>query len=153
MVIWKGWGILAVVYIALCAGLLGGAAGGALVGEQAVPVTVGMGFVLGGALTTLHGWHLNIARPRAKAADWEAVERPRLVAAAARGALVVDNVQPRDRAEADAMIEDVVARGRTVIGRHGPHSMFWIPMEVIGLLAVAGGLLLAVHGGVMLVTA
>lgn len=153
MVIWKGWGILAVVYIALCGGLLGGAVGSMVVSEQAIPVTAGLGFMLGGALTALHGWYLNIVRPRGKAAEWERIERPRLEDAAAQGTLVVDNVQPRDRAEADAMIDGVIDRGRAVIGRHGPHSVFWIPMEVIGLLAVVGGLILAVYGGVMLVTA
>ena len=41
------------------------------------------------------------------------------------------------------MIEAVLTDGRRAIGRHGPHSVFWIPMEIIGILAIVGGLVLA----------
>lgn len=153
MIIWRGGGILAVVYVGLSAALLGGALGAVLPSPGAAPVLAGMGIVVGGALTILHGWYLNIARPRARAVRWEGAERPRLQQAAADGVLVVDSVQPRSREEADAMIEQHLAEGRRVIGRHGPHSMFWIPMEVVGILAVVGGLVLAVSTGIGALTA
>lgn len=51
------------------------------------------------------------------------------------------------------MIEQHLADGRRVIGRHGPHSVFWIPMEVIGIIAVVGGVLLAVSTGIGALTA
>ena len=39
--------------------------------------------------------------------------------------------------------ETILTDGRRAIGRHGPHSVFWIPMEIIGILAIVGGLVLA----------
>jgi hypothetical protein len=131
------------VYIAACAALLGGALGATLPVPEAAPVLAGVGITIGGALAAVHGWYVNIARPRARAVQWERVERPRLEQAAAEGLLVVDSVRPRSPQEAHAMVEHRLAEGRRVIGRHGPHSVFWIPMEVIGLLAVVGGILLA----------
>ena len=107
--------------------------------------------MIGGALTAVHGWYLNIVRPKAKATEWELAERPRLEAAADQGSLVVDSVQPRDRAEAEAMIDSVIADGRRVIGRHGPHSVFWIPMEIIGILALIVGFMLGGYNLFMLV--
>ncbi|MGO1284829.1 MAG: hypothetical protein ACTHWF_12360 [Brachybacterium sp.] len=151
MIIWRGWGFLAVVYIALCAGLLGGALGSAIAVDGAGGALAGFGVMIGGALTAVHGWYLNIVRPKAKATEWELAERPRLEAAADQGSLVVDSVQPRDRAEAEAMIDSVIADGRRVIGRHGPHSVFWIPMEIIGILALIVGFMLGGYNLFMLV--
>lgn len=87
----------------------------------------------------VHGWYLNLVRPKRKATEWELAERPRLEAAADQGSLVVGNVQPRDHDEAEAMIDSIIEDGRRVIGKHGPHSVFWIPMEVIGIIAVIIG--------------
>lgn len=145
MIIWRGWGFLAVVYIAGCAGLLGGALGAAIPIDGAGGVLAGVGMMIGGMLTAAHGWYLNDVRPKRKATEWELVERPRLEAAAEQGTLAVGNVQPRTPDESESMIDSVIENGRRVIGRHGPHSVFWIPMEVIGIIAVIGGLFL---GGV-----
>lgn len=139
MIIWRGWGFLAVVYIGLCVGLLAGAIGTSLPYEGAPGVLVGVALVIGGAATAVHGWYLNLVRPKRKATEWELAERPRLEAAADQGSLVVGNVQPRDRDEAEAMIDSVIEDGRRVIGKHGPHSVFWIPMEVIGIIAAIIG--------------
>ncbi|HIY24370.1 MAG TPA: hypothetical protein H9837_08715 [Candidatus Brachybacterium merdigallinarum] len=145
MIIWRGWGVLAFVYIAVLAMLLGGALGaGALQSSAAAGPLAGLGIILGGVLTALHGYYLNIMGPKKRAAQWEEAERPRLESAAASGNLVVGNVQPSSRAEADQMIESVLADGRRVIGKHGPHSLFWIPMEAVGILAIIGGLAVVV---------
>lgn len=143
MIIWRGWGGLAVLYIGLCAGLLGGLIGTSVDVEGAPGALAGLGIVIGGLLTAVHGWYLNLVRPKQWATEWELTERPRLEAAAEQGALVVGNVQPRSWEEAESMIDSVIADGRRAIGKHGPHSVFWIPMEIIGILAVIGGLFLA----------
>lgn len=144
MIIWRGWGGLAVVYIGLCAALLGGLLGASILQSSAAAAPLaGLGILIGGALTAAHGWSLNVLRPRKRADQWEEVERPRLESAADRGVLVVGNTQPSSPEEAAQMIESVIADGRRTIGRHGPHSVFWIPMEIIGILAMVGGLVLA----------
>lgn len=144
MIIWRGWGFLAIVYIALGAALLGGLIGASLLqSSTAAGPLAGVGILIGGALTAVHGWYLNVLRPRRRADEWEQAERPRLEAAADQGTLVVANVQTRSPEEAADMIEAVLTDGRRAIGRHGPHSVFWIPMEIIGILAIVGGLVLA----------
>lgn len=144
MIIWRGWGFLAVVYIGLCAAFFGGLIGASLLqSSTAAGPLAGLGILLGGALTALHGWYLNVLRPRTRADQWEEAERPRLEDAADRGALVVGNTRPSSPEEAAQMIESVIADGRRTLGRHGPHSVFWIPMEVIGILAMVGGVILA----------
>lgn len=145
MIIWRGWGVLAIVYIALCAALLGGLLGASILqSSTAAGALAGLGIFIGGALATVHGWYLNVIRPRKRADQWEAAERPRLEDAADRGALVVGNTQPRSPEEAAQMIESVLADGRRTIGGHGPHSVFWIPMEVIGILGMVAGVIVAV---------
>lgn len=139
MIIWRGWGFLAVVYIVICVSLLAGVIGTSLEIEGAPGMLAGVGLVIGGALAAVHGWYLNIIRPRRRATEWELAERPRLEAAADQGTLVVGNVQPRTHDEAEEMIDGVIENGRRVIGQHGPHSVFWIPMEIIGILAAVIG--------------
>ncbi|WP_345081928.1 hypothetical protein [Brachybacterium paraconglomeratum] len=144
MIIWRGWGVLAVVYIALCAAFLGGLIGASVLQSSAAAGPLaGLGIMIGGALAAVHGWYLNVHGPRKRADQWEEAERPRLEDAADRGLLVVGNTQPSSPEEAAQMIESVITDGRRAIGRHGPHSVFWIPMEIIGILAIVGGAILA----------
>lgn len=144
MIIWRGWGGLAIVYIGACAALLGGLLGASILqSSTAAGPLAGLGILIGGAITAVHGWYLNVLLPRKRAEQWEAAERPRLEDAADRGVLVVGNTLPSSPEEAAQMIESVIADGRRAIGRHGPHSVFWIPMEVIGILAMVGGIVLA----------
>lgn len=58
-----------------------------------------------------------------------------------QGTLVVDNVQPSSREQAQEMIESVLEQGRRRIKGGAKHSVFWIPMEIIGILAMAFGLM------------
>lgn len=143
MIIWRGWGFLAVVYMGVLAALLGGLLGAAVLQQPDLTgALAGVGISLGGVLTYIQGRHLNATLPKQRAEEWAAGERPRLEAAADQGRLVVGNVAPRSREEAQAMVEDVLARGRAQIGAHGQHSVFWIPMEAVGILGIVGGLVL-----------
>ena len=144
VIVWRGWGGLAVVYIGLGVGLLGGLLGSALLELPSVGPFVGLGLLIGGAGTAVHGWYLNVIRPRKKAAEWAEVERPRLEVAADQGSLAFDNVRPSSREEAGQLIDQAIEQGRRRIGQHGPHSVFWIPMEIIGILAMIIGLIVAV---------
>ena len=101
-----------------------------------------MGIMIGGALTAVHGWHLNVNLPKRRADQWEATERSRLESAADAGVLVIDHIQPRSLEEAAQMIERVIEDGRRVVGKHEPHSVFWIPMEIVGIPAAIVGLIL-----------
>lgn len=38
------------------------------------------------------------------------------------------------------MIDAEITRCRAVIGHHGPHSLFFVPMEAIGILAMVSSL-------------
>lgn len=141
MIIWRGWGILSVLYIGGLIGVLvGGIGASVLKFEGAMPLMGGLALLIGGAITTLHGWYVNITAPRSRATAWALEAEPKMQAAAEAGAFAIDGVMPRSREEADSMIDAEVARGQALIGRHGPHSLFFIPMEAIGMLAMASGL-------------
>lgn len=154
MIIWRGWGLLAVLYIALCAALLGGLLGASVLQSSAAAGPLaGIGIAIGGALATAHGWYLNIIGPRKRSLAWAEVEKRRLTRAADEGTLVIGNVRPSSREEAHALVDQVLENGKRQIGRHGPHSVFWIPMEVIAILAIAGGVVLAVATGIVALSA
>lgn len=145
MVIWRGWGVLAFIYVAGFAALLGGLLGASLLQSSAAAAPLaGIGIALGGALAAAHGWYLNIIDPRKRAQAWADAEEPRLALAAEEGTLVVGSVRPSSREEAHALVEQVLADGKRQIGRHGPHSLFFIPMEAVGIIAIVGGLVVAV---------
>jgi hypothetical protein len=141
MIIWRGWGILSVLYIGGLIALLAGGVGAGVLGfEGAVPLMMGVAMLLGGAITALHGWYVNITAPRSRATAWALETEPKMYAAAEAGAFAINGIMPRSREEADEMIQGEIARGQAVIGRHGPHSLFFIPMEILGIVAMVGGL-------------
>lgn len=142
MIIWKGWGILAVVYIGAMLALLGGVIGTAVLeSATATSVLIPLGLLLGGVMTAAHGWYLNNTRPARRADAWAEAERPRLQQAVDQGTLVVDNVRPASREQAQEMMESVLERGRRSIKGGPKHSVFWIPMEIIGIIAMGAGLI------------
>ena len=134
MIIWRGWGILAFIYTLV--GLALGAALGSAVstGSDSTLMFMGLGGLIGAAGGFAHGWYLNVVSPRKKAEAWEVAERPRLQEAAQSGRLVYRNTQPSTAAEADQMIEAIIADGRGQFKRMGYHSIFWVPMQWISIV-------------------
>lgn len=146
MIIWKGWGLLGALYIILSVALTAGLIG-SMAPPQAIPFLLGLGLLLGGAATAVHGWFLNVRGPKRRFAEWEAQERPRLEAAADTGRITLDHVQPRSREEAQQMVETIIERGRAQFARGGSHhTLFFIPMEIIGLLAMGGSVVALIAG-------
>ncbi|MGO1392817.1 hypothetical protein [Agrococcus casei] len=134
MIIWRGWGILAFIYTLV--GLAIGAAIGnaASTDNDSTLMFMGLGGIVGAAGGFAHGWYLNVISPRKKAEAWEAAERPRLQQVAQSGQLVYRNTQPTSAAEADQMIESIIADGRGQFKRAGYHSVFWVPMQWISIV-------------------
>lgn len=150
MIIWRGWGFLTVVYVALGAALLGGFVGASLLGSSsAAGVLAGVGIMIGGLLGALHGWYLNTLAPRRRAEEWALAETLRLEAAARNGTLAIDNVRLTSVDDALDQVDVLVERRKAAIARGGRNTVFFVPMEIVGILAIVGGLVLTVA---MLVT-
>lgn len=145
MIIWRGWGILAFIYTLLGA-LVGTWIGNAISSGTGVFIFVGLFGILGAAGVFAHGWYLNVVSPQKKAEQWEAQERVRLREVAESGRLVYNNTSPQTAAEADQMIEAIIAQGRGQFKRLGYHSVFWIPMQWFAVVLAAVCVLIAVLG-------
>ena len=146
MIIWRGWGILAFIYTLLGAAI-GAAIGNAISSDNGViTLCVGLLGIVGAAGGFAHGWYLNVVSPKKKAEQWESQERVRLRQVAESGRLVYNNTAPQTAAEADQMIEAIVAQGRAQFKRLGYHSVFWIPMQWISVVFAIICVIIAVVG-------
>ncbi|MFC0674326.1 hypothetical protein [Brachybacterium hainanense] len=150
MIIWRGWGGLAVPYIGLCVLLFGLVIGTNLPIEGIDVPLIGVGMMAGGVLCIVHGWYLNQILPRRRADAWEAQRRPGLEAAAAEGRLAVDGIPPKDPAEAEAMTAHLIAQGRRQAARANQHTLFFIPLEFVGVMVLPLGAIIAFTNGMAL---
>lgn len=141
MIVWRGWGVLVFIYAGL--GGAGLAALGSAMGAG-TGVFFGLGVILGAALGFVHGWYLNVISPRKKYEAWAEQERPRLQAAAEQGRLAYNNTTPATAAEADQMIEAIIADGQAQFKRLGHHSLFFIPMQWAAVVAAIIGVIVLI---------
>lgn len=143
MVIWRGWGILALLFIPLGAfgiawvvSVVGGAGG-----EQR-SWSIGTGLLIAAAGLFALGWWLNMIRADAKAAQW-ADRRAAALEAAVEGGYfqaspgISPTSLPQARQQAATLLEREMQVARKAY--RNQHTMFWIPMHwwSIGLLAMS----------------
>ena len=141
MVVWRGFGILAFFLIA---------GGAALGGSTYQMAGSGIGIVVGGLASYFLGQYLNIQRPEQQINQAIEQRAHQLHAAAENGTFYLGpgNPMPTSRAEAHAQADQLLEQERARIADAGrnTHTLFWIPMQYIGLIAAVGGLIMAVAG-------
>lgn len=135
MVIWRGWGILAVLFLGAGAGL-GSAVGGR--------VGLVLGLLVGAAACWAVGQRMNATGPAAKVAAYREARAAELHAMADAGTfhLGAGHPAPTSYEEAHAQADYLAnAEADALKGRgHNAHTLFFIPMQfwafVGALLAV-----------------
>lgn len=147
MIIWRGWGILAI--------LIGGAAAGLgaamSVGNRALtPILVGLMLIAGGVGTWFLGNYLNQKKPIAEFDSWYARRRDEVAAQVRGGAYhnVADPQRPGQAAHPWAVGEYVLqqesAKVRAALTNR--HSLFFIPLQYLGFVMGAIGIVVMVAG-------
>lgn len=140
MIIWRGWGILAVGFF-LLAGILGvgvpfglwGAAGKWVLAPVAV---------LSGVGCWLTGTYLNVTKPRRRAEVEFPALREQVRQSVDAGTFRLANQPPpasRDQAigQAQAYLATVEA---SMGGERNAHTLFWIPLQYWGIVIAAWGI-------------
>jgi hypothetical protein len=152
MIIWRGAGILAVIFL-----VVGAAIGFTVIPDQGTAVAL----LIGGAASAGMGYWLN--GPRAAAETAAVIEarrreldrlvetgayRPSTLGAAGRSGYQVPAVGPMPRSldEARSMAAAQFAAESAYLTkeRRNPHTLFFIPMQIVGYLMLGLGGLMAV---------
>lgn len=147
MIIWRGFGFLAVILGAL--GFLAGTGLSSLVssdGEMSGPM-IGLGLILGGAATFALGWYLNVINPAKKSETWIGQRRAELSHAVASGQFQSSpGVVPSSQAEAQVQADLMLDQESTAVTRRlrNIHTLFWIPMQWWGVVFAVIGILVAI---------
>lgn len=148
MIIWRGWGVAAVatvgLSVALCLFL------GAAVGEDWMTTFAGLGLVVGGFATFVLGRYLNITRPAQQAESYQAMRSQQLHALVEEGKFSLGPGHPPPTSYAEAhqqadVLVDQEARRIKYLGRN-QHTFFFLPLQWVGVVAVAGGVLVMAVG-------
>lgn len=149
MIIWRGWGILAILFIPLGAfglGWLISFVGGA--GGEMTSWSIGVGLMLAAAGLFALGWWLNTIRAEQQAAQWADTRADQLQAAVEGGYFQpTPGVSPTSldqaRQQAGVMLES--ERAEVTRRLRNRHSMFWVPMQwwavplfVFGVITLVG---------------
>lgn len=147
MIIWRGWGILAILIGGACAGL--GAAMG--VANPALrPIFIGLMLVAGGVGTWFLGNHLNLRRPMAEFDGWYGRRRDEVAAQVRGGAY--NNVQDPQR---PGQLADPWAVGEYVLNQESAkvraaltnrHSLFFVPLQYLGFVMGGIGIVVMIAG-------
>lgn len=137
MIIWRGFGFLAVLIVAL--GALAGFGLSSLVAEEGDvngPL-FGLGLMLGAAATFALGWWLNVINPAKKTERWVEQRRAELHHAVASGQFQPSpGIVPSSHAEAQAQAEALLAHESATVAKRlrNIHTLFWIPMQWFGVV-------------------
>lgn len=147
MIIWRGFGFLAVILGAL--GFLAGTGLSSLVSSDGElnGAMVGLGLLLAGAATFALGWYLNVINPAKKAQTWVEQRRAELNHAVASGRFQASpGVVPASLAEAQLQADMMLDQESTAVTRRlsNIHTLFWIPMQWWGLVLALVGVVVAV---------
>ena len=156
MIIWRGWGILALVLT------LAGLAIGAAIRPVAGAWAFGLGLLLGGIGTIAVGYWLNQTRPTQKAEAFRAerepelarvVEagqyRPQTVGRTEGGRYVPPQELPLPRSLEEA--KQLAARQLDAEVAHvkgqltNAHSLFFVPLQFVGMALAVVGVVLAAY--------
>ncbi|GAB3597652.1 hypothetical protein [Microbacterium tumbae] len=150
MIIWRGWGILAIVY-ALVAMILFAGLASTVLPEGALPFSIAIGLIIAAAATWFTGDAMNRTRPQGKVDAWARSRREQLDALVASGrfSLGPGQPQPGSLAEAqqmaDALFEHEKGQTRRALN---VHTVFWIPMQYLAFVWAGIAIVVLVLGAV-----
>ena len=146
MVIWRGWGILGLLFIPLGAVGLAGLFR-LVIGDEHEPLPVGLGLAVAGvalffAGRWFQGWHA-----RRRADKYVDARRPEVAQTIAAGAFQpVPGYQPASREEADRLGAEMLESEHAQIVHmlRGHHTLFFIPVHYVGLVMTVIGAVMGV---------
>lgn len=146
MIIWRGWGILTVLFAGLAIAV-GSSLGSK--GHQQVPI--GIAFLLAGVGAWFFGQWVNKQRPEEQFKHWHQGRWGELMHLAHAGQLAhLDPSAAAGRAPlppqqlAEAVLAGESQHVRSLMFNR--HTLFFIPMQFFGILMAAGGLVAAATG-------
>lgn len=147
MIIWRGWGILAILIGGLAAGL-GSAI--SVVNPALSPIFIGLMLIGGGVGTWFLGDYLNQKRPVAEFDGWYARRREEVAAQVRGGAYnnVPDPQRPGQLADPWAVGEYVLKQESTKVraALTNRHSLFFVPLQYLGFVMGGIGIVVMVVG-------
>lgn len=138
MIVWRGWGIVSIFTLlagySIAAGILW------LFTDRPSPAwLLGLGGVVGGALTWLLGYFLNVVRVRSQVDAYAKNLRGTLHSRAEQGVFQVGPgvPVPSNAAEAATQIEYVVSQHTDDLAQRlkNQHTLFFIPVQYLGIMA------------------
>lgn len=117
--------------------------------EDRSSVPFGMGLLIGAAAVFGFGWWINIIRPQQRAQAWiqeRSAQLQQLVATDRFQA--VPGMVPASRQEAQAGAQAMLEQESAVVRTRGRniHTVFWIPVQWIGIVLLGLGIMLIVSG-------
>ncbi|MGA4506956.1 hypothetical protein ACQB6R_01315 [Propionibacteriaceae bacterium G1746] len=146
MIIWAGWGMLAVLMPLLGAGLMVGLASTLQVQDPYFTAFVGVGLLLGGVATWFVGKYFNKQRPLTEARTHMAGRRQQVEALVQQGRfqLAPGYPMPSSYQEAQAQAGHLLATEEAQLEQRlrNRHTLFWVPMQYTAFLWLALGVLL-----------
>lgn len=150
MLIWRGFGFLA--FLMIMAGVAIGVMIGTSIGDEDrwLQVFVGLGLMIGGIGTYFAGQQLNVNGPQTKVARWreERSQQLHAIADSGRFHLGPGYEAPRSMEEAHAQADLLVAaeENEAASRSRNQHTLFFIPMQWVGVIAAGGGLIVLIFG-------
>lgn len=138
MIVWRGWGIASVFTLlagySIAAGILW-----LFTDRPSAAWLLGLGGVVGGALTWLLGYFLNVLRVRSQVDAYAKNLRGTLHSRAEQGVFQAGPgvPVPSSAAEAATQIEYVVSQHTDDLAQRlkNQHTLFFIPVQYLGILA------------------
>lgn len=149
MIIWRGWGILAFLAIGLGVGIaaLLGSIFGIRSSDGQYTALIGIGLVVGGVASYIFGQWMNVQRPEQRKVTAMAEQRARIdqLLAEERFHAGPEFPWPSSKEEARAQADFVLAQfDKQLSNARNQHTLFFIPMQYIGILMAVGGVVLFV---------
>lgn len=150
MIIWAGWGILAVLLPALGAAVMAGIASAMGLDSSGVQAMVGLGIALGGVGGWFAGKWFNQDRVADQARKLLGGRRQQLEHLVQTGQFHLGpgfpppNSYQEASAQADQLFESEVGAAEQQLRNR--HTVFWIPMQYVSILIAIGGLVIGVMG-------
>ncbi|UFU06741.1 hypothetical protein [Ruania halotolerans] len=142
MVIWRGWGILGLLFV-LAVGVGLGGLFRLVIGEQYEPLPIGLGLAVAGVALFFAGRWFQGWDARRRADKYIESRRPEVAQTIAAGRFQpVPGYQPASREEAEQLGAEMLEKEHAQVVRklRGHHTLFFIPVQYFGLVvAVIGG--------------
>lgn len=155
MIIWRGWGVIGAAFPLI--GMIIGLGIWSGTGAKGTPMPFfGPALIIAGVGTYLLGRHLNVSSVDQKTEQHLAPRRAQVDQLVHSGQfqLAPGMPQPRSFEEAQQQAGMLLEHERSQIRAQleGRHTLFFIPVQWVGLAVAAAGLILAVAGIVVAIT-